>query len=139
MEGKAKVENGNRIDRVIRREEAAELLGNSRAHAHQDEPAWYSSHGLPAGDVRFNHALAVADSALTYLDARGYEQQVRRLAHRHECRVIKSREWKYVPHCHNHGLYMLVNWNNWVLLGADFDATLEDIESFLNKQEGAAS
>jgi len=39
MEGKAKVENGNRIDRVIRREEAAELLGNSRAHAHQDEPA----------------------------------------------------------------------------------------------------
>jgi hypothetical protein len=69
----------------------------------------------------------------------GYEQQVRRLAHRHECRVIKSREWKYVPHCHNHGLYMLVNWNNWVLLGADFDATLEDIESFLNKQEGAAS
>ena len=35
MEGKAKVENGNRIDRVIRREEAAELLGNSRAHAHQ--------------------------------------------------------------------------------------------------------
>jgi len=34
---------------------------------------------------------------------------------------------------------MLVNWNNWVLLGADFDATLEDIESFLNKQEGAAS
>jgi predicted DNA-binding transcriptional regulator AlpA len=27
MEGKAKVENGNRIDRVILREEAAELLG----------------------------------------------------------------------------------------------------------------
>jgi len=27
MEGKVKVENGNRIDRVIRREEAAELLG----------------------------------------------------------------------------------------------------------------
>jgi hypothetical protein len=50
--------------------------------------------------------------------------------------VWKSREWKYVPHSNNFGEYVLVNDRNCVMLGDRFDATLEDIERFLNDVAG---
>jgi len=60
------------------------------------------------------------------------ENRVRRLARKHDHYITKSREWKYIPHFDNHGGYMLVNYNNCVVLGARYDATLEKIEEFLS-------
>jgi hypothetical protein len=64
---------------------------------------------------------------------RAHEQRVRRKARRLDHVLFKSRERKYVPHSNNYGAYMLVNWNNCVVLGELFDATLDDIESYLSR------
>jgi len=66
-------------------------------------------------------------------EQRARENRVRRLARRRNCRIIKRREWKHVPHLDNYGEYMLLNENNWVLLGSRFDATLDDIENFFRR------
>jgi hypothetical protein len=62
------------------------------------------------------------------------EQRVRRLARKYHCRVIKRRELKHVPQLANYGEYMLVNENNWALLGSRFDATLDDLENFFRRR-----
>ena len=60
------------------------------------------------------------------------ESTIRRLAQRHGYHVLKSRERKHVPNLDNFGEYMLVDSRrNFVVLGARFDATLEDIDNFL--------
>jgi hypothetical protein len=62
-----------------------------------------------------------------------HEQRVRRLARKHHCRIIKRRERVRVPRPDNYGEYMLLNENNWVLLGSRLDATLDDIENFFRR------
>jgi hypothetical protein len=60
------------------------------------------------------------------------ECRVRRKAARAGYRVVKSRQWKYVPHSNNLGEYMLLDAaRNLIVLGQRFDATLDDIEAFL--------
>ena len=41
-----------------------------------------------------------------------------------------------MPHANKRGCYMLINANRWVVLGRRFDASLQDIDEFLNR--GAA-
>jgi hypothetical protein len=63
---------------------------------------------------------------------------VRRKALRRGFVIRKSRQRKHVPNIDNFGDYMLIEANrNLVALGSSFDATLEDIESFLNDGEEA--
>lgn len=62
------------------------------------------------------------------------ERRVRRQAHKHHCRIIKRREFKHVSHADKYGRFMLVNENNWVLLGSQFDATLDEIEYFFRRR-----
>lgn len=65
------------------------------------------------------------------------ESSVRHKAIRRGYKVHKSRERKYVPHLDNHGEYMLVDaYRNLIVLGVRYDASLEDIEKYL---EGVAS
>jgi hypothetical protein len=49
-------------------------------------------------------------------------------------RVCKSREWKHIPNVDNNfGEYMLLNTSsNYPVLGWRYDATLNDIEAFLD-------
>jgi hypothetical protein len=62
------------------------------------------------------------------------EASIRKLARKHGYQLHKSREWKNVPHGNNFGNYMLVELDqNAVVLGARFDATLDDIERFLRE------
>jgi hypothetical protein len=62
------------------------------------------------------------------------ETRVRSLARRRGYRVCKSREWKHVPNIDNYGRYMLCDgYTNSVVLGVRFDATLDEIEAFLNE------
>jgi hypothetical protein len=53
---------------------------------------------------------------------------VRSLARRHGYLVRKSKRKQLCVE--NHGEYMLVDTNNWVMLGARYDATLDEIEAF---------
>jgi hypothetical protein len=59
------------------------------------------------------------------------EDRVRRLARKNGYYICKSRERKYVPHANNHGEYMLVNDRNGVVLGERYNASLDQIESYL--------
>ena len=60
------------------------------------------------------------------------ESRVRRRARREGYIVHKSRAWKHVPNCDNHGEFMLVDAErNYAVLGVRYDATLDDIEAFL--------
>jgi hypothetical protein len=60
-------------------------------------------------------------------------------AHESRCRRLAAKTgWGYrlckgrgALHTRNHGRYQLVDHNNVVALGSDYDASLEDIESFL--------
>jgi hypothetical protein len=64
-----------------------------------------------------------------------YDGRVRRKAARLGYRVCKSREWKHVPHLDNYGKYMLLDYTgNLTVLGHKFDATLDEIESFLEER-----
>jgi len=45
----------------------------------------------------------------------------------------KSRQRKHVPNLDNFGDYMVVDFNNRVVLGERFDASLDEIECFLNE------
>jgi hypothetical protein len=61
------------------------------------------------------------------------ESRVRRRASREGYRVCKSRAWKHVPNIDNHGEFMLIETDrNFVVLGDRYDATLSEIEAFLN-------
>ena len=65
------------------------------------------------------------------------ESSVRRKALRRGFFIHKSRARKHVPHSDNYGRYMLLNSRtSFVVLGEKFDATLEDIEFFLNETDG---
>jgi hypothetical protein len=57
------------------------------------------------------------------------ENRVRRKAGRIGWRVCKSRQQQ---HSNNHGEFQLVNSSNLVVLGCDYDASLDEIESFLD-------
>ena len=58
------------------------------------------------------------------------ENQVRRLAHKNGCMVRKSRS--RTIHADNLGEYMLVDaGQNFLVLGARYDASLEDIADWL--------
>jgi len=63
------------------------------------------------------------------------ESTVRSRARRRGYVIRKSRQWKHVPHGNNYGDYMLVSFNNCVVLGERFDATLDDIDEFLNSAD----
>jgi len=66
------------------------------------------------------------------------ESTFRSRARRRGYYVEKSRQWKHVPHLDNFGRYMLIDANsNFVVLGARYDATLEDIDAFLKESEQA--
>jgi hypothetical protein len=67
------------------------------------------------------------------------EARVRRKAHRLGYRVHKSREWKHVPHSNNYGEYMLVNEWRHPIIGWQYDATLDQIESYLDSVESEAA
>jgi hypothetical protein len=62
------------------------------------------------------------------------ENRVHRKAGRAGYRVCKSRQQE---HYNNHGEFQLVDDRNQVVLGDRYDATLTDIEVFLD-EEGAA-
>jgi hypothetical protein len=65
-------------------------------------------------------------------------------AHESRCRRLAARTgWGYrlckgrgALHSNNHGQYQLVNHNN-VVLGSDYDASLDYIETFLHAHCGA--
>jgi hypothetical protein len=62
---------------------------------------------------------------------RAHESRVRRLAKRYGCYIRKSRQW---IHPNNLGEYRLVDTDcNWVVLGEDFEATLDEIEHYLKE------
>lgn len=58
------------------------------------------------------------------------ERRVRRSAYRHGLGVRKSRARKYL-HSNNRGGYMVLDERNIVVLGERFDASLDDIETFI--------
>lgn len=60
------------------------------------------------------------------------ERAVRARASKHGFRVAKSRVRQ--PHHNNQGDFQLIDvWTNAVILGANFDASIEDINSFLRE------
>jgi hypothetical protein len=61
---------------------------------------------------------------------RNQESRVRRKAGRRGYTVNKSRQGL---HCDNHGAFMLADYNNHIVLGDRFDATLDEIESYLSE------
>lgn len=61
------------------------------------------------------------------------ENRLRRMAKRLGYRIEKSRA--RMIHINNRGLYQLINENNIVVEGADFDADLDRIETRLNEEE----
>ena len=64
------------------------------------------------------------------------EASIRRRARRYGYRVYKSREWRHVPNLDNHGDYMLLDvGGNYPVLGYKYDATLEDINTYLKEVE----
>ena len=65
------------------------------------------------------------------------ESAVRSRARRMGYLLRKSRQRTNVPNADNHGEYMLVEANrNFVVLGGRFDATLQDISTFLDELAG---
>ena len=58
------------------------------------------------------------------------DQRVRRMARRHGHRVHKARQQE---HGNNFGEFMLVDERNIVVLGVNFDANLDEIESYLTE------
>jgi hypothetical protein len=68
-----------------------------------------------------------------------HESSVRRHAQRRGYLVRKSRQRKFVPNLNNRGEYMLIEARrNLVVLGEQFNATLEDIAAYLNGAEGVS-
>lgn len=60
------------------------------------------------------------------------ETTIRRRARRYGYHLHKSRERKHVPNSNNYGDYMLVDSRrNFAVLGARYNATLEEIDGFL--------
>jgi hypothetical protein len=80
---------------------------------------------------RFPYGEKLNDDQREWLMRRGQESRVRSLARRRGYWVTKSRARKTVPAINNHGLFMLVDDCNTVVLGERYDATLDEIESFL--------
>lgn len=69
----------------------------------------------------------------TSVSEKSAENRVRRLAAKHEYRLCKGRGRL---HINNHGEYQLVTLRtNAVVLGADYDASLSDIEHFLSEND----
>jgi hypothetical protein len=60
---------------------------------------------------------------------RNQEQRLRKRARRREFAIRKSRARNL--HFDNQGLYVLVDYNNFVVLGERFDASLDEIEEYL--------
>ena len=61
------------------------------------------------------------------------ESAVRRRAITRGFLLKKSRQRQL--HLDNYGEYMLVDFNNWVMFGERYDATLEQIDDFLSRQD----
>ena len=61
------------------------------------------------------------------------ESRLRRRAARLDHRLLRSRAKKL--HLNNRGLYQLVNYNNTVVEGPNFEADLHDIEAALERIE----
>jgi hypothetical protein len=63
------------------------------------------------------------------------ESAVRSRARRH-CYVLrKSRQRRHVPSLNNRGDYMVLDFNNRIVLGERFNATLEDIHEYLSDRK----
>lgn len=60
------------------------------------------------------------------------EHRVRQKARRNGFVVSKSRARAHVPNLNNHGLYRLSDERNLAVLGWAFDASLEQIEEYLD-------
>jgi hypothetical protein len=60
------------------------------------------------------------------------EHCLRQKAKRNGFVVSKSRERAHVPNLNNRGQYQLVNERNTVVLGDKYDASLEEIEEYLD-------
>jgi hypothetical protein len=58
------------------------------------------------------------------------ESAVRKLARRRGYSVSKCRD--RMLHANNHGEYMLADDRNWIVMGENFDATLEEIKDHLS-------
>ena len=62
--------------------------------------------------------------------------RIPRKARRLGFQVMKSREWKHVPYANNHGEFMLIDnrrHQHTPIIGWNYDATLEQIETFLEE------
>ncbi len=67
------------------------------------------------------------------LNLKVQESRIRRKAKRCGYQIHKSRKWKHVPNLDNFGEYMLINRDgNLPVLGHRYDATLGEIEVYLN-------
>jgi hypothetical protein len=62
------------------------------------------------------------------------ESAVRRRARVRGFLLKKSRQQLHLNNC---GEYMLIDFNNWVMFGERYDATLEQIDEFLSRQDAA--
>jgi hypothetical protein len=72
------------------------------------------------------------------LNEKVLENRVRRKAARLGCRVIKSRQWKHVPNLYNNGEYMLLDNRGFPLGGHAYNASLEEIEDWLDPVEASS-
>jgi hypothetical protein len=64
------------------------------------------------------------------------EASLRRRSWRRGYCIRKSRQRKHLPNVDNRGEYMLIDAGaNIIVLGSRYDATLEDIASFLTRAE----
>jgi len=80
-----------------------------------------------------------AEPVPAYSAAKTLENHVRRRARRLGYLVTKSREWKYIPHSRNAGGYMLCDeYTNFPIFGWNYDASLVEIEEFLQQEEAAS-
>jgi hypothetical protein len=59
------------------------------------------------------------------------EHRVRQKAKRNGFRITKSRA---PPNLNNHGLFMLADERNHCVLGDRYDATIEEIEAYIDEQ-----
>jgi hypothetical protein len=68
-----------------------------------------------------------------FIVTKALESRLRSLAGRRGYSIRKSRQRENVPNLDNFGHYMLVDKNNYIVLGERFDATLDDIAEYFRE------
>jgi hypothetical protein len=87
--------------------------------------------------LEWYRTLLVATLKRFTTDKRTQDNRVRRKGRSLGYQVRKSREWKHVPNLNNMGEYMLVDNRGFCMLGSRYDASLDEIESYLDEQAAA--